>query len=159
MWSQIWMQATESPVSRFTALRAQIWQRRSSLPLKRACRPKIPRHVASGPRAWTHMIRFFAFPPEVRRVIYTTNAIENVNARLPKASDAGRFPTDDADTKLLHRVFNLFTQVERPDSRVIDGMGIGLALVERLVHCIRGRLLPQVRGFCRVVRPSRFFSC
>ncbi len=48
------------------------------------------------------MIPFFAFPPEVRRVIYTTNALESVNARLRTIiKTRGHFPTDEAATKLL----------------------------------------------------------
>ena len=48
------------------------------------------------------MIPFFAFPPHIRRVIYTTNAIESVNARLRKIiKTRGHFPTDDAATKLI----------------------------------------------------------
>src|SRR5690606_4068861 len=44
----------------------------------------------------------FAFPPEVRKVIYTTNAIENINAQLRKIiKTRGHFPNDDAATKLL----------------------------------------------------------
>ena len=35
-------------------------------------------------RVWDKVISFFAFPPAIRRVIYTTNAIESVNARLRK---------------------------------------------------------------------------
>lgn len=63
---------------------------------------KFPTVVASWRRAWTHVIPFFAFPPEVRRVIYTTNAIESVNARLRKIlKTRGHFPTDDAATKLI----------------------------------------------------------
>lgn len=63
---------------------------------------KFPTVVASWRRAWTHVIPFFAFPPEVRRVIYTTNAIESVNARLRKIlKTRGHFPTDEAATKLI----------------------------------------------------------
>ena len=63
---------------------------------------KFPTVVASWRRAWTHVIPFFAFPPEVRRVIYTTNAIESVNARLRKIlKTRGHFPTDDSATKLI----------------------------------------------------------
>lgn len=40
--------------------------------------------VGAWRRAWDRVIPFFAFPPEVRRVIYTINAIESVNARLRK---------------------------------------------------------------------------
>ena len=43
---------------------------------------KFPTVVNAWGRAWDKVIPFFAFPPEVRRVIYTTNAIESVNARL-----------------------------------------------------------------------------
>ena len=58
--------------------------------------------VASWRRVWDKVIPFFAFPPEVRRVIYTTNAIESVNARLRKIlKTRGHFPNDEAATKLI----------------------------------------------------------
>jgi len=61
-----------------------------------------PTVVASWQRAWTQVIPFFAFPPEVRRVIYTTNALESVHARVRKIiKTRGHFPTDDAATKLI----------------------------------------------------------
>jgi putative transposase len=63
---------------------------------------KFPTIVASWRRAWTHVIPFFAFPPEVRRLIYTTNALESVHAQLRKIiKTRGHFPTDEAATKLL----------------------------------------------------------
>ena len=63
---------------------------------------KFPTVVASWRRAWDRVIPFFAFPPEVRRVIYTTNAIESVHARLRKIiKTRGHFPSDDAATKLI----------------------------------------------------------
>jgi putative transposase len=63
---------------------------------------KFPTVVASWRRAWSHVIPFFAFPPHIRRVIYTTNAIESVNARLRKIiKTRGHFPSDDAATKLI----------------------------------------------------------
>ena len=63
---------------------------------------KFPTVVASWRRAWTHVIPFFAFPPDVRRVIYTTNALESVHARLRKIiKTRGHFPTDEAATKLI----------------------------------------------------------
>jgi len=43
---------------------------------------KFPTVVAAWRRAWDRVIPFFAFPPAVHKVIYTTNAIESVNARL-----------------------------------------------------------------------------
>jgi len=63
---------------------------------------RFPTVAASWRRVWDRVIPFFAFPPEVRRVIYTTNAIESVNARLRKIiKTRGHFPSDDAATKLI----------------------------------------------------------
>jgi transposase-like protein len=63
---------------------------------------KFPTVVAAWRRAWAQVIPFFAFPPEIRRVIYTTNAIESVNARLRKIiKTRGHFPSDEAATKLI----------------------------------------------------------
>ena len=63
---------------------------------------KFPTVVATWRRAWDRVIPFFAFPPEVRRVIYTTNAIESVNAQVRKIiKTRGHFPTDDAAAKLI----------------------------------------------------------
>ena len=45
---------------------------------------KFPTVAAAWRRVWDKVISFFAFPPAIRRVIYTTNAIESVNARLRK---------------------------------------------------------------------------
>jgi putative transposase len=48
------------------------------------------------------VIPFFAFPPEIRRVIYTTNALESVHARVRKMiKTRGHFPTGEAATKLI----------------------------------------------------------
>ena len=47
--------------------------------------------------AWTRVIPFFAVPPEVRRVLYTTNALESVHAQLRNIiKTRGHFPTDEA---------------------------------------------------------------
>ena len=63
---------------------------------------KFPTVVAAWRRAWSHVIPFFAFPPQIRRVIYTTNAIESINARLRKIiKTRGHFPSDDAAAKLI----------------------------------------------------------
>ena len=63
---------------------------------------KFPTVVAAWRRAWDRVIPFFAFPPELRRVIYTTNAIESVNAQVRKIiKTRGHFPSDDAATKLI----------------------------------------------------------
>jgi putative transposase len=53
--------------------------------------------------AWEQVTPFFAFPPEVRKVLYTTNMIESINYQLRKISKTrGHFPTDQALTKLLY---------------------------------------------------------
>ena len=58
--------------------------------------------TASWRRALSNVIPFFAFAPAVRRVIYTTNAIESVNARLRKIiKTRGHFPCDEAASKLI----------------------------------------------------------
>ena len=63
---------------------------------------RLPGVVAAWRRAWPQVIPVFAFPPDVRRVIYTTNALENVNRQLRKIiKTRGHFPTDEAATKLL----------------------------------------------------------
>ena len=63
---------------------------------------KFPTVAGAWRRSWDRVIPFFAFPPAVRRVIYTTNAIESVNARLRKIiKTRGHFPSDDAASKLI----------------------------------------------------------
>jgi putative transposase len=68
---------------------------------------KYPVIAQSWRRHWGEVIPFYAFPADVRRIIYTTNAIEAVNAKLRRAVRArGHFPTDDAALKLLFLVLN-----------------------------------------------------
>ena len=63
---------------------------------------KYPAAVAVWERAWDRFTPFLAFPPEVRKVIYTTNAIESLNYQLRKIiKNRGHFPNDDAVVKLL----------------------------------------------------------
>jgi putative transposase len=63
---------------------------------------KFPTVVAAWRRAWDRLIPFYAFPPAVRRAVYTTNAIESVHARLRKIiKTRGHFPSDDAANKLI----------------------------------------------------------
>jgi putative transposase len=61
-----------------------------------------PAVVASWRRNWERVRPFFAFPNEVRRILYTTNAIESLNFQLRKIiRSKGHFPSDDAASKLL----------------------------------------------------------
>jgi len=68
---------------------------------------KYPAIGQSWRRAWSEVIPFYAFHPDVRRLIYTTNAIEALNSKLRRAVRArGHFPTDEAAMKLLFLVLN-----------------------------------------------------
>ncbi|ANW64800.1 IS256 family transposase [Mycolicibacterium austroafricanum] len=61
-----------------------------------------PTTVIAWRNAWERFIPFLAFPPELRRVIYTTNAIESLNYQLRKIiKNRGHFPNDQAAVKLL----------------------------------------------------------
>jgi putative transposase len=63
---------------------------------------RYPGTVAAWERAWERFIPFLAFPPDVRKIIYTTNAIESLNYQLRKViKNRGHFPNDDAVIKLL----------------------------------------------------------
>jgi putative transposase len=54
-------------------------------------------------RNWARIIPFFAFPPEIRKVIYTTNAVESLNMTLRKViKTRAAFPTEEAALKLLY---------------------------------------------------------
>lgn len=63
---------------------------------------RFPTVSAAWRRAWTQVVPFFAFPPSIRRALYTTNALENVHRQLRKIiKTRGHFPNEDAATKLL----------------------------------------------------------
>jgi putative transposase len=58
--------------------------------------------LAVWERAWERFIPFLEFPPEIRKIIYTTNAIESLNYQIRKViKNRGHFPTDDAVVKLI----------------------------------------------------------
>jgi len=64
------------------------------------------KYPAIGPgwrRAWNEVAPFFAYPPQVRKMIYTTNAIESLHRGLRKfIKTRGAFPSDEAAMKLLY---------------------------------------------------------
>ena len=63
---------------------------------------RYPAAVAAWERAWERFTPFLAFPPEVRKIIYTTNSIESLNYQMRKIiKNRGHFPNDDAVVKLL----------------------------------------------------------
>lgn len=64
---------------------------------------RYPMVAASWRRAWEQVTPFFAFPPEIRRLIYTTNAVESLHRSLRKIiKTRGSFPNDEAALKLLY---------------------------------------------------------
>ncbi len=64
---------------------------------------KYPTISQSWQRNWERLVPFLAYPEEIRRVIYTTNAVESVNMSLRKIiKNRGSFPTDEAALKLLY---------------------------------------------------------
>jgi putative transposase len=68
---------------------------------------RYPAIAQSWRCAWSEVVPFYAFPADVHRILYTTNAIEALNAKLRRAVRArGHFPTDEATMKRLFLVLN-----------------------------------------------------
>ena len=87
----IYTSATETEAEMRLAEFAEKWDERF---------PMISRSWEAN---WTRVIPFFAHPPEIRRVIYTTNAIESLNMSLRKVTKTrSSFPNDEALLKLLY---------------------------------------------------------
>ena len=64
---------------------------------------QYPAIVPSWERNWERLTPFFDYPPAIRKVVYTTNAIESLNYSLRKViKGRGAFPHDDAIKKLLY---------------------------------------------------------
>jgi len=64
-----------------------------------------PAMIASWRSAWEEFVPFLAFPVELRKIVYTTNAIESLNARFRRAvRQRGHFPNDTAALKVLYLV-------------------------------------------------------
>lgn len=72
----------------------------------------VPLHPSTAPawrRAWAEVMPFFAFSAAIRRLIYTTNAIESLNRVIRKTLKAkGSFPTEEAATKLIYLAIRNF---------------------------------------------------
>jgi putative transposase len=77
---------------------------------------KYPAIAQSWRRNWEQVIPFFAFAPELRKILYTTNAIESLNAQVRKAVRVrGHFPSEEAATKLIWLVLrNVQTRWKNP---------------------------------------------
>ena len=80
---------------------------------------KYPAIAQSWRRNWEQVIPFFAFAPAVRKMLYTTNAIESLNAQVRKAVRIrGHFPSEEAATKLIYLVLRKAGALEKSADRV-----------------------------------------
>jgi putative transposase len=79
---------------------------------------KYPAITGAWRQNWDHVIPFFAFPKAVRKIIYTTNAIEALNSSLRRAVKIqGHFPTDEAALKLIFLVLRDVTKEWKMSAR------------------------------------------
>ena len=68
---------------------------------------RYPAIAPSWRRAWNEVVPFLDYPPEVRRLIYTTNAMEALNSKIRRAvRTRGHFPSDEAAAKLIYLALN-----------------------------------------------------
>jgi len=77
---------------------------------------KLSPIVQSWRRVWEQVIPFFAYPAEIRKIIYTTNAIESLHMQLRKVlKNRGHFPSDEAATKLIYlAILNITKKWKNP---------------------------------------------
>jgi len=100
----VYRAATEEQARREMAAFAERWN------------PKYPTIAALWQRNWERVIPFFAFPAEIRKIIYTTNAVESLNMSLRKALKTRvAFPSEEAALKVMYLALrNLIAKWESP---------------------------------------------
>ena len=100
---------------------------------------KYPTIGQSWRRNWEQIIPFLAYPQEIRKVIYTTNAIESLNRSLRKAVKArGHFPSDEAATKLLYlAIRNLTAKWKMPPREWTTAMNQFAILFDDRLQAVR----------------------
>lgn len=102
---------------------------------------KYPPIAASWRRRWEEVIPFFSYPPEVRRLIYTTNAIESLHMRLRKIiKTRGHFPSDEAAVKLLYLALRNITKDWKMSAREWK------AAMNQFAILFPERFTPQLQG-------------
>jgi transposase-like protein len=80
-----------------------------------AWKPLYPALVQSWEQSWSEFVPFLDYPLELRKIVYTTNAIESLNARFRRAvRHRGHFPNEQAAMKVLYLVANT-RRPNRPD--------------------------------------------
>jgi putative transposase len=91
--------------------------------------PRYPMISASWTEHWERIVPFLAFPPDLRRVVYTTNAIEALNRQIRKIiKTRGSFPNEDSARKLL------YLAITRAQSRWRHTYNWSAALVALRIH-------------------------
>jgi putative transposase len=81
-------------------------------------KPLYPAMIASWEQSWEEFVPFLEFPVELRKIVYTTNAIESLNARFRRAvRHRGHFPNEQAALKVLYLVAN----TRRPNRQDLIG--------------------------------------
>jgi putative transposase len=81
-------------------------------------RAQYPAMIASWENAWQEFVPFLEFPVELRKIVYTTNAIESLNARFRRAvRHRGHFPNEQAALKVLY----LVATTRRPNRENMTG--------------------------------------
>jgi len=126
----------------YTAVNAEVAEKELEAFAQGAWGKKFPTIAPSWRRAWEQVIPFLAFPPEVRRVLYTTNALESVNARVRKIiKTRGHFPNDAAATKLIWlAVRSITAKWSQPDHNWRPAMTqFAILYDERFTRSVVGR--------------------
>ena len=101
-------------------------------------------------RAWEHMVPLFAFPPAIRKMIYTTNAVESLNRSLRKIiKTRGSFPTNEAALKLLFLAIRNAGLHWRPPIEWLLG-----ACAAQILRCPRRDRLAHRQRSARSNRPA-----
>jgi transposase-like protein len=81
-------------------------------------RQAYPAMIRSWETSWNEFVPFLEFPPELRKIVYTTNAIESLNARFRRAvRHRGHFPNEQAALKVLY----LVATQRRPNRQDLTG--------------------------------------
>lgn len=99
---------------------------------------KYPSSVQSWRDNWPQLSTYFKYPPEIRKLIYTTNSIENFNRQLRKVTKTKTiFPTDDALFKSIYLAMR-----DATEKWTGKGWDWGLTL-DQLIIYFEGRILPE----------------
>jgi putative transposase len=99
-----WSQITKALRALYTAATIEAAEQRFD-ELEQAWGGRYPAIIRLWRSAWEQFTPFLAFPPEIRRMVYTTNAVEPLNARFRQATRRrGHFPNERAALKVLYLV-------------------------------------------------------